>query len=251
MIFLIRHLLSKRQFRDNTISLQPIMAVSTSFLKDWVTDNPRLSVVLNRFQQSPSPARSASFDTFLEEIMEAFEDPEALHPARFQRYPVPVILDYLYRTHQYYLTRRLPEIEQSAEALMLHCGEKAPMLALLQPFLIHYRSHLATHIKEEEEVLFPYISYLFLRKEFGESFARHACGDLLPVSLGNQHEEMEHRMAGGLEQWRQVIRRSHPDILDTWPCQVLFHQLDAFSKDMRLHERLEEEVLIPLARQLQ
>ncbi|MDP5169549.1 MAG: hemerythrin domain-containing protein [Bacteroidia bacterium] len=224
------------------------MTASSKILKDWVSHNPRLAVVLNRF--NPVPVSLASTEAFLSEIMRVFEDPTTFHPEELQKFPLPVILDYLYRTHQYYLSQRLPEIEQSADALIADCGEKYPILSLLVPFLAHYRRHLESHIRQEEASLFPYLSFLYLSEEYGEAYAKAVAGSPAPIALYATHDEHDHQLASGLKHWRQVIEQQHPALLAEWPCQVLFHQLDALSTDIALHERLEEEVLIPLGRAL-
>lgn len=220
-------------------------------IHDLVANNPRLGILLDRFEPAGPSTSGTSGNGFLREVMRAYEDPQQFSPSRLRSYPLPVILDYLYHTHRYYLEQRLPEIEQSAEALIEHCGDQYPMLALLPPFLVHYRHHLEAHITEEEAELFPYLTYLYFRDEYGEAFALKACDDPTPVALADHaHDEEDHALSTGLKLWRSTVVEQYPDLVDTWPCKVLFNQIDAFSDDIRLHERIEDEVLIPLARSL-
>ncbi len=227
------------------------MPAASLLLREWVSNSPRLSVLLDRFKPLTNPAEPASSKEFLADIMQAFDDPDSFQPNRLRKYPIPMILDYLYRTHRYYLEQRLPEIEQSAERLVEHCEGKYPILSLLISFLTHYRQHLAAHIREEEATVFPYVTYLFFRKEYGEAFAQIHAPSTGKGSLIVDQPDHDHALAQGLLQWREVIAKEYPELPELWPCQVLFHQLDAFSDDLHLHERLEEEVLMPLARGLE
>ena len=66
------------------------------------------------------------------------------------------IIDYLQRTHEFFIRKRLPEIEQSISNLKIYV-EYRQLFLHLEEYLIKYQKKLKDHIVYEERYLFPYI----------------------------------------------------------------------------------------------
>lgn len=213
--------------------------------RELLAHNPGLELVFDRFevrrehmdiqlwrvlaQDCPDPA-------FVVDILNAFDEPASFSTARFRQYPIPVILDYLSRTHRYYLEKRLPEISQTLNGLTLSFGASLTQVLLLNRLFQEYSEELTAHIGVEEKRLFPLIRAIEQQPlpAHAEAICKHLAAheeSLLDVQL------------------RSLLRHvaTIPVLRNAFPFDVLSMQLEAFEKDIVLHERLEDEVLIPMA----
>ena len=176
---------------------------------------------------------------FFIEILLAFEAPMSFNATAMKRFPVPVVLDYLYRTHAYYQEKRLGEIEQSVARLADVYGTAHPLLALLRAFFQRYRLQLSAHIEDEEQNLFPYAMKVWEASQEGK---------LLDEAFSTEdflYAHGEDELDVPLREIQQLVERRHPEVKRLFPYNVLNWQLNALQQDLWLHERVEEDVLIP------
>src|SRR4029079_6181204 len=98
-------------------------------------------------------------------------DPE-LPIEQLKTFPNAVILDYLIKTHRYYLNKKLPEIEQQLSQLATLPGDLPETLASVFSWL---QKNMEKHFRIEEQSLFPYIEDLekVRNKEMGLSDLRN------------------------------------------------------------------------------
>ncbi|TAE61047.1 MAG: hypothetical protein EAZ89_00930 [Bacteroidetes bacterium] len=223
--------------------------------------NRFLGPVLDRFHlhQSSHPLRLDAWKAgnvpdlgFLTEILKAFDDIEGFDAALLQSYPIPVVLDYLYRTHDYYRGQRFNELEQSVERLIRSHSPRYPIFLLLAPVFHHFKQQLFRHIEEEEIRLFPYISYVFLQATYGKVYAQRCFPGLLPCTLSDfAHSHEDHRSEEALEVLISRIREENPDKSISLEVSIFLTQLEALQNDLHIHERVENEVLLPVAMRLE
>jgi regulator of cell morphogenesis and NO signaling len=185
---------------------------------------------------------------FLLEMLHAFDAGETFDPQALRSFPLPVILDYLYRTHDYYLQHRLEEIEQSIESLVRNYGGQCSLMPLLRPVYQNFRQEVAEHIAEEESHLFPYINYLYNSEKFGSRYAARAFAQPKPCQMSDFIEAHEHEDGlAALKLLIENIAQQHPPLKETMDFRIFRTQLEALLRDMKIHERVENEVLIPKA----
>lgn len=187
---------------------------------------------------------------FILSLLDLFEDESQLEEYYFNRFPLPVILDYVRRTHRYYLTKKLPEIEQSIEMLRAYYSEDHPMLVVLDAFYRSYRGNLANHIEAEEKQLLPYID-LLQQQTTGSAdlfalFKASQTFSLLKFPHDDHHEH-ENEMSGV----RSVMLKYQPPVMNQTPYRILLSQLETFDRDMMIHQLIEDRVLLPRAAQLE
>jgi regulator of cell morphogenesis and NO signaling len=160
-----------------------------------------------------------------------------------------MIVDYIQRTHVYYLAKKLPEIEQNILLLSGHYDSGHPILIALQNFFHRYVQDLSEHIQAEEALLLPYIAAL---REAGHSpadFSRFLLARRdysIDRFLGDHHDTEDE-----LKDIRQTIRLYEPPTDNESLYRILLLQLQVFEQDLCVHAHIEEEVLIPKARQLE
>jgi len=138
------------------------------------------------------------------------------------------VLNYLYSTHDHYLTKRLPEIEQQIEALKGVADE--PLLEVLQNYFQEFRKDLTEHILFEERHLFPLL-YRLDSVSFGQ------------VHLDTSNHD--HKNERELEMIISVLRDRRSTGQEYLGIGVLINTLENLLLDLDIHAFVEEEVLIP------
>lgn len=221
------------------------------------TQNYALKSVFDRYDVSAvsdSPladicvSRNLNAD-FLVEILRMFDGDSLPDPQLLQVFPLPVLVDYLQRTHEYYLSKRLPEIELGVYNLIMDPSKDAGFRKMLANFYTGYRKTLFEHIHEEEFTLFPYIRRLI---NAGKALQFDIC-DHVPAGYSiqqfiHQHDDTAEKE---LHEMKQAIL-SHQDSSPTLsPYRVFINQIDAFEKDLMIHAFIEDEIMIPIALKLE
>ena len=178
---------------------------------------------------------------FLLTLLDVFEDQSSFNAKAFNRFSLHVIVDYLRKTHAYYLSKKLLEIEQSIHLLVTAYPRAHPMLLLLNTFYSDYKSHLINHIEMEERELLPYIIKLEQGAKTNEKL-------LAPPTLTvEQFIHHHHDTEKDLEGVRIAILNYSPPEGNQTLYRILLSQLQVFEKDMAIHALIEDEVLLPRA----
>ena len=107
---------------------------------------------------------------FIYTLLHSFEDEKTFSEKEYQQFSLEVIIDYIQKTHKYYITKKLCEIEQSIDILLKDYSSSHPLLHILNNFFSEYTADLTGHISVEEKQLLPYINCLlkFEKGEIGE-----------------------------------------------------------------------------------
>lgn len=223
------------------------MITRESTVQDIVSSNPLMELVLDRFDISIRPegisirekCEEGQLDTdFLLEILRAYDDPSTFNEDVFRRFSLGSIIDYLKRTHSFYLNRRIPEIEQSMDALLQRYNEAYPLLYLFPRYFSEYAFELAGHIQEEEVEVFSLADQLLRRPE-----------TVLPAQMeyaAHHHaHHQEHNLSQDLVLLRKILERHCPEVLNVLPFKILLTQLASFERDLTIHEWIEDRVMWP------
>lgn len=186
---------------------------------------------------------------FVMVIYKAFECENYFPKEELQEFPLRTIIEYLIKTHVYYINQKLPKLEKLLDALIANYGNSELMLFKLKDFFVDYKRNLMAHIQKEEVYLFPHILklinsvdhvtmphslYMVLEKYSLDKFASdHDHGD-------NELEELGRRLRNF-------------SAINTHPAQVslILEELRQFESDLAMHGRLEDEILLPRAKDLE
>ena len=202
--------------------------------------------VMQRY--ATQPPSSGEQTEFIATLLRVFEE-KIFNAREFDPFSLEFIVDYIQRTHIYYLEKKLPEIEQSILLLSGHYESQHPILIALQNFFRHYVQDLSEHIQAEEKLLLPYIELLREAGHTPADFSRFlvARRDYSIDRFLNDHHDTEDE----LKDIRQTIRLYEPPQDNESLYRILLMQLQVFEQDLCVHANIEEEVLIPKARQLE
>jgi regulator of cell morphogenesis and NO signaling len=213
-------------------------------IEKLLEEEPILNHTMNRWYQSNDTEDTIRKETiFFAQILDLFYTDPELPVEQLSSFPASVILDYLIRTHRYYLSKLLPEIEQQLTQLSSLPGEQPLVLASVFSWL---QKNMEKHFRIEEQSLFPYITDL----------EKVHCNEMIPevfyatyrdFSVQRFIETHDDDVENKLEEIKKYIVRSLSTMEELFPYRILLLRLDELEKDLRLHARIEDEVLVPMA----
>ena len=181
-------------------------------------EDQSLSEQLNRFQNHLSLA----FDS--EEMQLNIEGIEE---------NLSLVVDYLRKTHAYYRNACFPEIEQQLLEIIKNGGIHGLIaLKALEDFRA-YANHMIQHMKEEEKYFFPYAESLFIGIRNDKVNA-----------IDFKHEQKEERSV--LTEMRIMIASMIKRDTDFSVFSIVCQKLNWLERDIKLHAKIEEQVLIPI-----
>lgn len=169
---------------------------------------------------------------FVVRLMAVYDHPESFDPSNFRAFSISTLLEYLERTHIYYETKMLPALEQATEAMAGHFPEHSVCIALRDHF-IEFRKDLQRHIRSEEMDLFPYA------RRLGHGGTPR---DYSTAAFVNDHD---HRLEMLLTELSEIIANGHPRVADSMAYRTFSRVMKHFLRDLHIHHRMEEEVLVP------
>ncbi len=180
-------------------------------------------------------------------VIKAFSEGVSFPADELKSFSLELTLDYLKKTHNFYLNKKIPEIELSFASMCRDFSYSHPQLLILAKLFMDYKKDLVEHIDDEEYVLFPYIEELIKVKQKGKSV--RALG-LDRYSIENFHDEHHHEEEI-LTQIRETIEARFRKNRVPMPFRIFLNQIEMLEIDLLIHARIEDEVLIPLARGLE
>jgi regulator of cell morphogenesis and NO signaling len=186
---------------------------------------------------------------FIFVLLRTFEEESNFNSKDYDQFSLVTILDYIERTHTYYLSKRLHEIEQTIDLLIKSYDKSHPLLLALSSFFLEYKSRLAAHIKAEENFMLPYIKSLlkFEKHEINVQDYFVTTKDNSMDKILNAHDDVELDLAKMRE---ALVSTETPDTSKTL-YRILITQLESFEKDLLVHGLVEDFVLIPRAKRLE
>lgn len=144
-----------------------------------------------------------------------------------------LIVEYLGKTHQYYIEYVFPKIESLLSALIDSGQSNKEQLHMIQTFYLKYKKEWLQHIKEEEDELFPYV------KQIIES------PDKIPENASIRSYEKEHiNVDDKLNDLTNLIIKYIEPVYDNNICNEFLQLLAAFEKDSKDHARIEDKILL-------
>ncbi len=181
-------------------------------------------------------------EDFIQTLLKTYDDTLEFPYHELSEYGIHEILGYLKLTHKYYLTKKLPEIEQTIIHLNVNYKQSHNLLVLLCSFFVNYKQKLEEHIKYEEKYLFPYIENLVQKKIASETLNIFSA-----KTFSENHTDIE----SDLYKVRQTILGYTGSQKTPLPYNIFLSQLQSFEIDLCKHSMIEDLVLIPMVIKLE
>lgn len=141
------------------------------------------------------------------------------------------LIEYLHKSHQYYVNTKLVSIEQRLLQLKKSCDESH--FQMIQRFFDQYKQEVESHFAYEDKTVFPYVSQLMSNTLKG-GYHIH------------QYEENHSNIDDKLNDLTNIIIKYLPDTLASEERNELLMEIFIFEGDLAKHTRMEDKVLIPL-----
>ena len=217
---------------------------------DLITGSLLRQSVTERLDIPAEQTRIELDDELLELIFDLYDDDDQDFPyQKIRKFSIGEILTYLQATHRYYLTKKLPEIEQSLLHIFSRYGKTHKLLAELCLFFNDYKNDLIAHVKMEEREFFPYIKRL-VKAGQGELNAAEITELLSSASIAqftDHHDSIEDELKGVSE----IIKRYSEYEATPLPYRIFLNQVELFELELRKHAIIEDHVLVPMAMELE
>ncbi len=167
-------------------------------------------------------------------IVNTFNNSEYFPEEELRSFSPLLIVDYLKKTHRYYIDFTLPKMEHLLARLVTNCTEECEQLTVIEAFYKRYKSELLNHINEEETTVFPYVEYLIndpalVKKSY---------------SIGKfekEHDDVEME----INDLKNLIIKYLNPVYDLNVCNEFLITLFRFEKDILDHARIEDKILVP------
>jgi len=158
-------------------------------------------------------------------------------------FPAFLIIEYLKYTHQIFIKETLPYVQKLVDNLE---ESKDPQiisdLKLVMPMFIE---EFIYHIYEEEDRLFTYVLELdnFVNGRNYSSKVLERFENFSIADFAHHHCDSDDEMAG----IRGITFNYEESSVDDVSFKILMKELNAFDKELQVHARIENEILIPKA----
>jgi len=150
-----------------------------------------------------------------------------------------LIVDYLKKTHTYYVEYSLPRIEKLIHRLLESTPEQNSEMKMIEQFYLAYKKKLVEHFDEEEQDVFPLVEKLVLRP-----------GEVENKTFDSNFEKDHERVDFELDDLKNLILKYLVPEYDELVCNRLMEEIYRFEKDIHDHSRMEDAILIPQVNQL-
>lgn len=167
----------------------------------------------------------------------------------YKSWPLDLLAEYIEKKHHRYVGEKIPVLGQFLDKLCRVHGERHPELFKINELFTASAGELASHMKKEELILFPFVKRMVNAKLEKEAITSPQFGTIEnPIKMMME----EHDNEG--ERFRQIAEltddyNSPADACNTY--KVTFAMLDEFEKDLHLHIHLENNILFPEAIKLE
>lgn len=167
----------------------------------------------------------------------------------YNSWQLDFLADYLTNIHHEYIEENIPFLKKTISDVLKKNGEKYPFFNEIDALISLVGNDLAEHIKEEENVLFPYIKKLLHAKRTKKNldYNELIC---LDCSLERLQEEQNYTLQI-FKQIRTLTKNYTIPGIDDKQIEILYYKLDKFEEDLIKHIHLENNILYPKSKKLE
>lgn len=164
-------------------------------------------------------------------------------------YPPKWLIGYLQHTHRCYLSYQIPRLEKEIEQLNEIISAPDQSAQLMIHFFKDYIREFSDHIEEEEKIAFPYI--LALEEVVNENANfddfRLKYNDYTILKYLESHTDLEEKIFD----LQSILLKYVPPPTDNCHFTNLLIEIYRLGQDLKDHTLLEENVLIPVVKEME
>lgn len=212
-------------------------------LFDLVDTNSNLLPVLNRFGIRPGfkdktvteVCRELNLNkAFFLALVNTYNNPGYFPEKELLSFSPLLIVDYLKKTHAYYIGYFLPRLESLLQQLAGENPAGSKDLKMIVSFYDKYKKELLLHIQDEEQNVFPGVERLIttgLQEKDMDG----------PISFESEHTNVEMKLSDLKNLMLKYLEPAYDDNVFNEFLATLFR----FEKDIIDHARIEDNILVP------
>jgi regulator of cell morphogenesis and NO signaling len=171
-------------------------------------------------------------------IINAFNSPEYFPEAELRSFSAVYIIDYLRKSHNYFINTSLPKIERLLDEFVK--SSESADLNLIRTFYTKYKTELIEHIHDEEENTFPYV--LELQKAYDDiNPVPEHLSEYSIESFEKEHTNVDEK----LFDLKNIIIKFLDPTYAVRQCNEFLFELFNFERELRDHARIEDQILVP------
>ncbi len=176
-------------------------------------------------------------------IVNTFHDKQYFPKQHLQSFPASLLVDYLLKTHQYYIEDKIPEIEGLIKKMTDNANIREESYLLTQNFFTEYKNELITHIESEEKRVYPYAIALedAIKSGVESELFFQQLNSYSITDYEDEHEDVEEKL---FDLKNIIIKYLPAQTNDQLSFQIL-DELFTLEKDLNEHARIENMILIP------
>ncbi len=191
--------------------------------------------------------KEINFSTLKKEL-EAIDDVTS-NAYNYDNWDLSFLVDHIVNVHHTYVEENIPLLIQYANKVAKVHGDHYNEVIEVNKLFTEVANELASHMKKEELILFPFIKQLVKAKKEGTKAPKPHFGTVNnPIDM----MEDEHENAGNI--FKEIARLTNNYNPPEGACntfKALYAKLDEFEQDLHQHIHLENNILFPKAIQLE
>jgi len=209
-------------------------------LTSAIHSNYDLLPVINRFGILPG-FRDKSIKVICEEkninadfflaIINTFHNSDYFPEKELMSFSPILIIDYLKKTHQYYLDYTLPKLENILDNLLNGCPHYCDEMKMIEAFYKKYKNELLIHLQYEDTNVFPYVINL-INTQNKSGYSIH--------EFEKEHTNIDEK----LKDLQNLIIKYIEPSYNVNDCNDFLMSLNRFEKDLKDHARIEDKILV-------
>lgn len=177
-------------------------------------------------------------------IVNSFNDHNYFPQDHLLSFPLSLIMDYIQKSHAYYLDVKVPQIEKLIKELIEHTDKsRLREISMVEKFFSDYKSELIEHIREEEDHVYPYVMDIDNAYNTGQIEPRHI--KAIRKNPIARYEEGHTNVEDKLFDLKNILIKYLPPISNYMISNALLIEIFRLERDLNDHARIEEKVLVP------
>lgn len=190
--------------------------------------------------------KGIEFSDLVEELTNASRRIAISSQLDFDSWKTDFLTDYIVHVHHAYLRKSLPIIEDQLKKFVAEHLKKYPQLSDLESNFSYLKAMMIPHLRQEEEIIFPYIKQISHAYESKETYASLLVRTLrkpVEAMMNHEHESLEKL----IYQFRKLTNNYTAPESACTSHRLTFSYLQELDQDMVQHLFLENELLFPKA----
>ncbi len=195
-------------------------------------------------------SKNLDITLLIQELEKASRNVQVSNNLRFDEWSTGFLVDYIVNVHHQYLRTSLPVVVEYVKKFLDGHLKKFPVLENLKSLVNKLHDDFLTHVKQEEEIFFPYIKQIthahLHREPYGSLLVRTLRKPLQDIAL--REHDLLYKI---LSEMREITQQYTVPANACVTHRVTFSKLKELDNDLVQHMHLENDILFPNAIQIE